>query len=137
MSKRLALPGIAYAIVVAGVLLLGSSAIPIVLGAEYAQSVGAIQMLAALPLLRWIHYLAADSLTGAGHHGARTVCQIGVAMINVGLNLWLITAYSWAGAVMSSLICDGLLAVLLWGVVVAIVRGERVYEAGRGRNTSW
>jgi hypothetical protein len=75
VSKKIALPGIAYAGIVAGVLLFGSTAIPVVLGAEYSQSVGAVQMLAALPLLRWTHYLAADSLTGAGYQGARTVCQ--------------------------------------------------------------
>jgi O-antigen/teichoic acid export membrane protein len=123
-SKKIALPGIAYAVVVAGVLLLGSTAIPVVLGAEYSQSVGAVQMLAALPLLRWTHYLAADSLTGAGFQGARTACQIAVAMINIGLNFWLITDYSWTGAVLSTLISDGLLAVMLWGVVAAAIRYE-------------
>jgi O-antigen/teichoic acid export membrane protein len=124
LCKRIALPGIAYAVVVAGVLLVGSTAIPVVLGAEYSQSVGAVQMLAALPLLRWTHYLAADSLTGAGYQGARSGCQIGVAMINIGLNFWLITDYSWTGAVVATLISDGLLAVMLWGVVAAAARSE-------------
>jgi O-antigen/teichoic acid export membrane protein len=125
VTRKLALPGVAYAVVVAGVLLFGSTAIPVVLGAEYSQSVGAVRMLAALPLLRWAHYLAADSLTGAGHQGARTACQIAVALINVGLNFWLITEYSWIGAVLATLISDGLLAVMLWGVVVAAVRYEK------------
>jgi O-antigen/teichoic acid export membrane protein len=131
LSKKMALPGIAYAVVVAGVLLLGSKAIPVVLGAEYSESVGAVQMLAALPLLRWTHTLAADSLTGAGYQGVRTACQIGVALINVGLNFWLITDFSWIGAVLSTLICDGLLAVMLWGVVAAAVRSEKTLEGER------
>ena len=78
-----------------------------------------------LPLLRWSHYLAADSLTGAGHQGRRTACQVGVAVINVGLNLWLIPAYSWTGAVIATLVCDGLLVVGLWAVVLAVLRTER------------
>jgi O-antigen/teichoic acid export membrane protein len=132
ISRKIAIPGIAYAVVVAGVLLIGSRAIPVVLGAEYTQSVGAVQMLAALPLLRWTHSLAADSLTGAGYQGARTACQIGVAMINVVLNIWLIADYSWTGAVFSTLICDGLLAVILWGVVAAAIRSESQYVVGSG-----
>ena len=74
VSRSIALPGIGYAVVVAGVLLIGAPVIPLVLGADFAPSVGAVQLLAALPVLRWIHYLAADSLTGAGRQGARTAC---------------------------------------------------------------
>jgi O-antigen/teichoic acid export membrane protein len=131
VTRKIALPGLAYAVLAAGVLLVGAPALPLVLGAEYAPSVGAVQMLAALPLLRWIHYLAADSLTGAGYQGRRTACQVAVAVINVGLNLWLITAYSWTGAVIATLVCDGLLAVTLWGVVAAVVRAEEA-TAQRG-----
>jgi O-antigen/teichoic acid export membrane protein len=125
VSRSIALPGIGYAVLVAAALLIGAPVIPVVLGADYAPSVGAVQLLAALPLLRWMHYLAADSLTGAGRQGARTTCQVGVAVINVGLNLWLIASYSWTGAVLATLICDGLLAVTLWGVVAAVLRAER------------
>jgi O-antigen/teichoic acid export membrane protein len=131
VTRKIALPGLAYAVLAAGVLLVGAPALPLVLGAEYAPSVGAVQMLAMLPLLRWIHYLAADSLTGAGYQGRRTACQVAVAAINVGLNLWLITAYSWTGAVIATLVCDGLLAVTLWGVVAAVVRAEEA-TAQRG-----
>jgi O-antigen/teichoic acid export membrane protein len=131
VSKTIVLPGIAYAVVVAAALLLGSTAIPVVLGAEYSQSVGAVQMLAALPLLRWIHYLAADSLTGAGYQGARTACQIGVAVINIGLNFWLITDYSWTGAVLSTLISDSLLGIILWGVITSIICSKQTL----GRDT--
>lgn len=122
VSRKIALPGYAYATVVAAVLLLGADAIPVVLGDEYSPSVDAVRMLAVLPLLRWTHYLAADSLTGAGRQGVRTACQVGVAVVNVGLNLWLISAYSWTGAVVSTLVCDGLLAVGLWAVIAVDLR---------------
>ena len=134
VTRKIAAPGLAYSVVVGGVLLLGLNAIPVVLGAEYSPSVGAVQLLAVLPLLRWVHYLAADSLTGAGRQGARTACQVGVAVANVGLNFWLIPAYSWTGAAVSTLVCDGLLGVGLWSVVLAGVRSERRADpAGPGR----
>jgi O-antigen/teichoic acid export membrane protein len=126
VSRKIALPGFAYATAVAAVLLLGADVIPVVLGDEYAQSVDAVRMLAALPLLRWIHYLAADSLTGAGRQGVRTTCQVSIAVVNVGLNFWLISAYSWTGAVVSTLICDALLACSLWAVIALDLRSTKL-----------
>jgi O-antigen/teichoic acid export membrane protein len=70
--------------------------------------------LALLPLLKTFHYFAADSLTGAGHQGLRTLVQVLVALFNVAVNLWLIPVYSWRGAAWSSLASDGLLAASLW-----------------------
>jgi O-antigen/teichoic acid export membrane protein len=51
-------------------------------------------------------------------------------MINVGLNFWLITKYSWTGAVISTLISDGLLVVMLWGVIAAAIRYEAPIRSG-------
>ena len=67
-----------------------------------------------MPLLKTLHYFAADALTGAGHQALRTLVQVAVAGFNVLVNLWLIPAYSWRGAAWSSLASDGLLAVALW-----------------------
>ncbi len=52
-------------------------------------------------------------------------------MANVGLNFWLIPAYSWTGAAVSTLVSDGLLAVCLWSVVLTGVRSERRADPGR------
>ena len=71
--------------------------------------------MALLPLLKTMHYFAADSLTGAGHQGLRTLVQVLVALFNVVVNLWVIPAYSWRGAAWSSLASDGLLGASLWG----------------------
>ncbi len=98
-------------------LLAGADLVPVLLGADYASAVGALRALAVLPLLKVAHYLAADALTGAGHQRVRSGWQLGVALANGALNLWLIPAFGLGGAVAASLLCDGALAAALWLVV--------------------
>jgi O-antigen/teichoic acid export membrane protein len=72
-----------------------------------------------------MHYLAADSLTGAGYQGTRTALQIFIAVVNVALNFAMLPRYSWRGAVWTSLGCDGALALLLWIAVWILCARER------------
>ena len=99
---------------------LGAGMIPRILGQEYMESAAALRGLALLPALKAFHYLAADTLTGAGYQRSRSRIQLGVAALNVGLCLWLIPAYSWRGAVAASLACDGSLALVLWSKVIRL-----------------
>jgi O-antigen/teichoic acid export membrane protein len=102
----------------AGLLLFACAPLaPLVLGSGFRESAEALRWLALLPLLKSLHYFAADSLTGAGHHGLRTGVQVLMAFMNAGLNLLLIPLYSWKGAAVASLVCDGVLAAVLWGSV--------------------
>ena len=71
-------------------------------------------------MLKTFHYFAADSLTGAGYQGVRTAVQVGIAVFNVLVNLWIIPAYGWRGAAWSSLASDGLLAVILWMIALRL-----------------
>jgi O-antigen/teichoic acid export membrane protein len=75
-------------------------------------------------LLKSVHYFAADTLTGAGYQGRRTVAQVIVAAVNIGINIPLIAHASWRGAAWSSIASDGLLAVMLWTIVWATCRHE-------------
>jgi O-antigen/teichoic acid export membrane protein len=113
-ARRLLPRAFAYSAAVAVGLLVAAPLVPRVLGAEYARTTEALRWLALLPLLKTFHYFAADSLTGAGHQGLRTLVQVLVALFNVAVNLWLIPVYSWRGAAWSSLASDGLLAASLW-----------------------
>lgn len=108
--------------------------VPVVLGPSYVGVGEAVRWLAILPLLRATHYFAADALTGAGHQGLRTTAQIGVAVLNVCLNLILIPAYSWVGAAWASLASDGALAISLWLILQLLVR--RAVRHDRGRITA-
>jgi O-antigen/teichoic acid export membrane protein len=103
-----------YGIVAALGLFLCSPVVPWVLGPEYSMAVPALQWLAPIVLLKGLHYIAADTLTGADLQGYRSLTQIGVAVFNIILNLWMIPRYGWQGAVIASLASDGLLMVVLW-----------------------
>jgi len=98
--------------------------VPRLLGPEYARSATALRWLSPLPLLKTLHYFVADSLTGAGFQGVRTGIQVGVAVLNVLLNFWLIPLYSWKGAAWSSLASDATLAATLWLVALILCRQE-------------
>lgn len=91
--------------------------LPLVLGEDFRESVAALRWLAPLPLLASLQYLAADTLTGAGHQAWRSALQVGVAAGNVGLNLWLLPRYAWRGAAWSTLACAAALALGLWLLV--------------------
>ena len=97
---------------------------PLVIGKEFARTVEALRWLALLPLLKAIHYFLADSLTGAGYQGLRSAAQVFVAILNIGLNLWLIPLYSWRGAAWSSLACDGSLAIAMYGILLFVMAKE-------------
>jgi O-antigen/teichoic acid export membrane protein len=101
----------AYSALICVTLILGAPIVPKILGPEYARTVDAIRWLAILPALRTIQLCFADALSGAGYQGLRMIIQAVVAGFNVSINLWLIPAYSWRGAVYSSLASDFLLLV--------------------------
>jgi O-antigen/teichoic acid export membrane protein len=109
-------------------LLLCAPIVPWLLGPEYAASVQVLKWLAPLVLLKGLHYIAADALSGADLQFQRSVVQIGIAVTNVLLNLWLIPRFSWHGAVISTLISDGLLMLILWSLVGWRYRQEKLAE---------
>lgn len=97
---------------------------PMVLGAEFEEAIGIIRMLAPLILIRSLSFLAADTLMGSGFQGFRSMSQIAVAVINVGLNIILIPEFGIPGAVVSSLLCESVLAALLWGRIGIALKVE-------------
>lgn len=98
--------------------------VQIVFGDEYAGAVEALQWLAPLPFLKSLHYFAADSLTGAGFQGTRSIIQVLIAIFNVLINLWLIPYYSYKGAAWASLASDGLLVLGLWSTVFFVYKNQ-------------
>jgi O-antigen/teichoic acid export membrane protein len=88
--------------------------LPVLLGANYADTAVALRWLGLIPLLRGVHVFLADSLSGAGFQGLRSAIQVGIALVNVLLNLAILPRYGWFGAVWTSLASDGLLVLSLW-----------------------
>jgi O-antigen/teichoic acid export membrane protein len=90
--------------------------LPLLIGKQYILAVPALRLLAPIPLLRCVHVFLADSLSGAGFQRTRTAIQVGVGLVNVVANLYILPRYSWRGAAWTSLACDGLLVVVFWAV---------------------
>ncbi len=124
-GRRLLFRILAYPLIVFVLLLIAAPMLPLILGHEFSDVTAALRWLALLPLLKSLHYFVSDSLTGAGYQGVRTFSQVGVAVFNALINLWLIPAYGWRGAAWSSLASDGLLALTLWIVALRLCRSLR------------
>ena len=98
--------------------------VPIILGEEYREAIEALLWLSPLPAIATFQYLAADTLTGSGNQKARSVVQVGAAILNVLLNIWLIPQFSWKGAACATLISDSLRLICLWLIVFRLYRQE-------------
>ncbi len=107
--------------------------IPAILGAEYQDAIAALRWLAPLPAIAAFQYLAADTLTGAGHQKARSFVQVSAAIFNILLNLWLIPLYSWKGAAWATLISDSLRLVCLWIILFLIYRQDSQCQHSQGK----
>lgn len=122
-ARRLLPFSACYGLVATVGIIIFAPIVPLLLGREYQGSTLAIQLLGPIILLRSVHYLLANSLTGAGYQHTRSYVQVAVAVLNIVLNLWLIPLYSWQGAVWSSLISDFTLVIGLW-LIVSLLQGR-------------
>ncbi|MEL7509266.1 MAG: polysaccharide biosynthesis C-terminal domain-containing protein, partial [Cyanobacteria bacterium J06554_1] len=64
-----------------------------------------------------LQFIAADTLTGAGFHRARSMLQVTAAFINFGANLYLIPRFSWQGAAWATLTSELFKLITLWLLV--------------------
>jgi O-antigen/teichoic acid export membrane protein len=124
-ARPLILRSVGYAATIAGSILLCAGIVPYLLGPQYLQTAEALRWLAPLPILKAVHYFLSDALSGAGYQRIRCSVQIGVALFNILINLWLIPAYSWRGAAWSSIASDALLAISIGGCALWLSRLER------------
>jgi O-antigen/teichoic acid export membrane protein len=115
-KKILPIPVI-YSIIAAVILYYSAPLLPYVLGEDFRKTISVVQFLAIVPLIKVFQYFAGDILTGAGYQGTRTFVQIFTAILNIGLNIWLLPLYSYNGAILTTLITDMVLATLLCAFV--------------------
>jgi O-antigen/teichoic acid export membrane protein len=131
-GRRLLLKSFAYPVFIFVTLLIVAPVVPHILGRGFSEATEALRWLSLLPLLKTLHYFVSDALTGAGYQGLRTFSQVGIAVFNTLINLWLIPEYGWRGAAWSSLASDALLALTLWSVAFWLCRIERAEGARSG-----
>jgi len=88
--------------------------IPLLAGRGFDEAVSALRWLCVIPIFRSVHGVTGSVLTSLGLQRYRTMTQIAAAVLNFGLNLWLIPRYGWHGAAWASLATDGTLGVSNW-----------------------
>lgn len=116
--------GLIFSLLGGGIVWATAPFLPLLLGQDYSLSVHIAPLMAPVLVLRTLHYLAADALTGAGYQGVRSAVQLVVALVSLALNLWLIPAHGWLGAVWSTWVSQGLLVLLLWAFVFRLEARE-------------
>ena len=133
-AKRLLPRMIGYSVLAFAGLYLLAPLFPLVIGKDFARTVEALRCGWQLPLLKDHSLFPADSLSGAATRELRSwpgICGIEP----VGLNFWLIPLYSWRGAAWSSIACDGLLAVVMYCILVSVKSKEARLSTNSPRNT--
>ncbi|WP_166238564.1 oligosaccharide flippase family protein [Paenibacillus turpanensis] len=111
-----------YGIICGACIFLFAPIMPLVLGADFEASVEAVRWLSIVPLLKSFHYFAADSLTGAGYQGFRSLAQIGAAVVSIGLNMFLIPMLAWKGAAITAIITNTVLSMTMWTGILYLTR---------------
>ena len=66
-SRSLLIRIVPYSLFAFAALMIGASIVPRILGVQYAHVTEALRWLSLLPILKTLHYFAADALTGAGY----------------------------------------------------------------------
>jgi O-antigen/teichoic acid export membrane protein len=117
LMRRLLRRTIPYGLAAAVVLFLGAGILPVLFGPSFRGSVAVLRWLCLLPLLRVLHYAWGTAITASASQWNRTATQLGAAALNLGLNALLIPRWSWHGAAIASLLTDGALAAMSWGVL--------------------
>jgi O-antigen/teichoic acid export membrane protein len=91
--------------------------IPWIVGRGFAEAEFALRWLCIIPVFRSVHGITGSVLTCVGLQRYRTLTQVIAAVMNFGLNLWLIPHYGWQGAAWASLATDGALGAMNWSVL--------------------
>lgn len=122
-ARRMAKPMVAYGLFILPPLWIGALVIEWVLGADYDGVAVVIWTMSGFPVLRIIQSLLGDALKGVGRFGSATAAILVTALLNIGLNLWLIPEYSWKGAAVATYASEFTYLVLLFW---ALRRARRV-----------
>jgi O-antigen/teichoic acid export membrane protein len=128
LSNRLMKRAVPLGLAAGAVVFLSAPLLPRLVGHGFGDTVFAMRWLCAIPLFRAFHHMTGSALTGSGRQRYRTLSQGIAVCLNIGLNIWLIPRHGWLGAAWSSLLTDGLLA-LMNGVALAWLCRQGTREA--------
>lgn len=124
---------LAAVLVVVEFVLFAEPVIGALYGSAYRAGAGATRIVVAAEGIAFFGSLAFTALVAAGRHRLYPVATfVGVAL-NVGLNLWLIPAWSYQGAAVTTLVTEVVVVGLLWLILVRQpgLRPSRLAPAAR------
>ena len=122
LGRRLLSKAVLVSLGVSVVLFVCTPAIPLLVGHGFQEGVSALRWLCLIPAFRSVHYITGSILTCAGLQRYRTLTQMAAALLNFGINLWLIPRYGWLGAAWASLFTDLTLGLMNWSVLNLTLR---------------
>jgi O-antigen/teichoic acid export membrane protein len=83
-------------------------------GDRYAQGAAAARLVVVAECIGAHGRLAFTALVAMGRHRLYPLATLTGLLVNVGLNLWLIPAYSYWGAAIATLVTEVLVVAVLW-----------------------
>jgi O-antigen/teichoic acid export membrane protein len=129
LAQKLLKRTVPIGLAVSVVTFLAAPLIPKVVGHSFGESVSALRWLALIPLFRSFHQMTGSALTSSGHQRYRTGSQLGAALFNFVLNLFLIPSHGWLGAAWASLATDGSLCIVNSSLLQFCIRRSVKAEA--------
>lgn len=95
-----------------GIWVYSDKIINLVYGTGYEKSVLALQILCWFVFLRFVNIIPGTALSAIDRQSSRTICQAAVALLNIGLNIFLIPKYGFVGAAYSAIISEAFFIIL-------------------------
>ena len=120
VARQITVLGSAYALTAAFGVFLAGPAVISVLSDDYATAGDALRLLCVLPLAVSAEAFVATAMTAVGHQRIRVASTLMSTGVNVVLNIALIPAHGWRGAVVASLVCSALNAAVLWSALLVL-----------------
>jgi O-antigen/teichoic acid export membrane protein len=117
-------PLIGYGVFAGAALLLGQLLVPAVLGSDFEGTQPMIIALAGLPLIRVLNSILGDVLISSGHVAARMRPIVVGAVANLGVNLVVIPAFGWQGAVATTYLTEIGVVIAYGGLIHRLLRIE-------------
>lgn len=108
------------ALVITGFTVFGGAAIDVLYGSQYVEGENAARLLVLSEGTIFFSLLAFTALIATGRHAVYPFITLLGLVVNIVLNLMFIPRWSFEGAALTTLITEGLVAVLLWHQLLRI-----------------
>ncbi len=124
-GRALLVPATAYGALAAAAVWWGAPILTRILGGGFAETARALRWLAPLLVIRAVHYVGQDALTGADRQGVRTAIQLAIVGLNVAMCVILIPGLGWYGAALASIATESVLAIAIWTATLLLAHRQR------------